>query len=148
MALLSIQAHNEVTSRSKVEEHPVNALTEKTQQATRVLNNVRRLRTPEFSWDDARDTLDCIQWNGLEGADRSGIFRKTFFGIHLKLRDVATAVGLLFRGEPLYVRTPQGRFEKVRDLRDLRAIYSLWGHGASVTSKKSRKTQEAISAVA
>lgn len=89
--------------------------------------SVRRLRTPDFTWDNARDALDSIFWNGLHGADRPGLYRRHFLGFYLKVRDVATALGMLFRGENVYVRSPQSRYEKIRDLQDLKEIHAVWG---------------------
>lgn len=90
-------------------------------------DSVRRLRTPDFTWDNARDALDSIFWKGLRGADRPGLYRRHFFGFYLKVRDVATALGMLFRGETVYVRSPQSRYEKIRDLQDLKEIHAVWG---------------------
>lgn len=96
-------------------------------QTNRSRGTVRRLRTPDFTWDHAREALDSIYWNGLHGADRPGLYRRNFFGFMIKVRDVASALGMLFRGENLFVRSPQSRYEKIRDLQDLREIHQMWG---------------------
>lgn len=109
---------------------------------------VRRLRTPDFTWDDARHALDTIFWHGLQGADRAGLYRRNFFGFQVRVRDVATALAMLFRGEALFVRTPQSRYEKIRDLQDLKEMNALWGSSTRAARQERQHEEYAIARVA
>ncbi|MBM3462728.1 MAG: hypothetical protein FJX76_11560 [Armatimonadetes bacterium] len=105
---------------------------------------VRRLRTPDFTWDDARNALDSIFWNGLANADRAGLYRRNFLGFTVKVKDVAAALSMIFRGETLYVRTPQARYEKIRDLQDLKEIYTLWSADTAQSEKDEKPSQVVV----
>ena len=89
-----------------------------------------RVWSQEYTWSQAREALQSIRTHGLRGSDRPGLYRKNLLGMMLQVRNVETALSLMFRGDALYARGRGNCYEEIRNRRDLKEIFSLWGLGA------------------